>query len=255
MDTVLQVQDVAPVDLLIGTDVLVRLGFGLVRQEGGGYATNLLHAATQKAEVPLATVKLLHATRLPARHSKLVRVEVPESQRTGETRLFEPEMGALDEKELAMADAVVGIGAGGEATLVIANHGAAPVQLPVGEILGRLHPAKIVDGQQHVTGLPHIQTTAVVEEAKEESPQHIAAVQTDTAKEERRCQLLGMLKLKDPDLTEVERRQVTGLVNEHLDLFALSSTELGRTTVVEHNIDTTDHPPVKQAPRQIPFAL
>ena len=60
------------------------------------------------------------------------------SQESGETRLFKPEMVALDKKGLTMADVMVGIGAGGEATLVIANHGAAPVQLPVGEIMGRL---------------------------------------------------------------------------------------------------------------------
>ena len=71
-------------------------------------------------------------------------MEVPVSQESGETRLFKPEMVVLDKKGLTMADVMVGIGAGGEATLVIANHGAAPVQLPVGEIMGRLHPATIV---------------------------------------------------------------------------------------------------------------
>ena len=63
VDTVLQVQEGAPVELLVGTDVLVRLGFGLVRQEGGGNTTNLLSVTPEEKE-PTATVKLLHATRL-----------------------------------------------------------------------------------------------------------------------------------------------------------------------------------------------
>ena len=31
--------------------------------------------------------------------------------------------------------------------------------------------------------------------------------------------------------------------------------EVGRTNLVEHNIETSEHPPIKQPPRRIPFSL
>ena len=147
----LQVQKEVPIDLLLGTDVLGKLGFGLVQQEGERRVTNLLESpkketGAQDTGTPVAVVKLLHATRLPARHSKLIRVEIADDKRVaGDTTLFEPEVQTLKRKGLAMADAVVGFGVGGEVTLVMENHGTSPVQLPEGELLGSLHPATIVD--------------------------------------------------------------------------------------------------------------
>ena len=45
------------------------------------------------------------------------------------------------------------------------------------------------------------------------------------------------------------------LIREYADVFALDSTEVGRTEVVEHSIDTQSHPPIRQAPHRIPFSL
>ena len=50
MDTVLQVQEGALINLLVGIDILGRLNFGLVRQEGGGNTTNLLSITREKKE-------------------------------------------------------------------------------------------------------------------------------------------------------------------------------------------------------------
>ena len=99
VETFLQVQKGAPVDLLLGTDVLSHLGFSFSRLENNGKLTYLLgkpesslnvevvkEATKGSAEPELANVpeeitpstvvKLIHATRLPAHHSKLVRVSV-----------------------------------------------------------------------------------------------------------------------------------------------------------------------------------
>ena len=37
-------------------------------------------------------------------------------------------------------------------------------------------------------------------------------------------------------------------------MFALDNTELGHTSLVQHRVDTGDHPPVKQLPRRLPFS-
>ena len=36
-------------------------------------------------------------------------------------------------------------------------------------------------------------------------------------------------------------------------MFALQDSELGHTNLVEHKVDTGDHPPIKQPVRRIPF--
>ena len=52
---------------------------------------------------------------------------------------------------------------------------------------------------------------------------------------------------------------ISGLIGIQIDLgsylFTLEGEELGCTDRVTHSIDTGDHPPVRQPPRRIPFAL
>lgn len=50
-------------------------------------------------------------------------------------------------------------------------------------------------------------------------------------------------------------QQLEQFLPEHHDQFALDPLELGTTNVVTHSIDTGDHPPIRQHPRCIPFAL
>ena len=52
-----------------------------------------------------------------------------------------------------------------------------------------------------------------------------------------------------------ESMQLERLLSEHSDLFAKSPTELGKTSLVCHKIDTGDARPIKQAPRRPPMAF
>ena len=51
-----------------------------------------------------------------------------------------------------------------------------------------------------------------------------------------------------------EKEQLFALVMEYADVFSLSSSELGRTTVLKHCINTGDSQPVHLPPRRIPQA-
>ena len=181
--------------------------------------------------------------------SRVIHVGIFHDKRVArETTLIKPEVQTLNQKGLAMVDAVVGFVVGGEVTLVIENHGTSPVQLPEGELLGSLHPTIMVDK------LPQ----SVEEElgTKRKSNVQVAALQSSAVtNKERESQLLTALQLDDPEVTEDEHQQVTELVNEYADLFALSNTELGRTTIVQHDINTANHRPIKQTPHHVPFSL
>ena len=110
--TILQVQKGAPVDLLLGTDVLSQLGFALMQASKQGAATDLLQTA-DASHIPFNSVrvahqdghqpksetksiardtqvKLIQAVHLPARHSKLVHVDVADLDFDLRTCLFEP---------------------------------------------------------------------------------------------------------------------------------------------------------------------
>ena len=45
--------------------------------------------------------------------------------------------------------------------------------------------------------------------------------------------------------------QLKALIAEYRDIFALKPEELGRTGLVQHRIDTGDHPPVRQRPHRV----
>ena len=292
LETTLQVQKDAPVDVLLGTDLLRRLGFSLVCTGGDGSSTDLLQptredtlpidgehpaSSTQpedrprrpaqkpKEEMnhPEVTVHLIQEAHLPARHSRLIRAHHNASEASLQTCLFEPELAALQKKGLSMADALVE--PGDPMVLVVTNQGTEPVQLEVGDVLGRLQPAVVVEEVCEVSG-GEVSGGEVCggEGSKKElrdseaADQCVAAIQradrleSSGAREDELWKLFG---LSEKDLPSKQLEQLKEVVLTFDHLFALNSSELGCTSALTHQINTGDHPPVKQAPRRVPFAL
>ena len=78
----------------------------------------------------------------------------------------------------------------------------------------------------------------------------VASLQCD-----REANLLEQLNIQVEHWTAEQKPQLTKLITEYMDVFALNSQELGRTSLVKHVINTGDHPPVRQPVRRTPFAL
>ena len=76
-----------------------------------------------------------------------------------------------------------------------------------------------------------------------------------TDNKERNSQLLEMLDLHIEHLPEEHQRTLKDLLVKHSDIFALNATELGKTELMSHHIDTGDHPPIRQPLRKTPFSL
>ena len=85
---------------------------------------------------------------------------------------------------------------------------------------------------------------------------HTLQVETkmDSTLEERKKQLIEVLGLKPGvgGLTVEQFEQLKQLLEENHDVFSLEG-ELGCTNIVQHVIDTGDHPPIKQPIRRMPF--
>ena len=62
------------------------------------------------------------------------------------------------------------------------------------------------------------------------------------------------INLDKTDLNPNEKEKLTNLIHEFSDIFAEDASELGRTSVIKHHIDTGDHHPVRQKPYRVsPF--
>ena len=264
-------------DLLLGTDVIPRLGFALIQvsekasedllgrtpqcSEASGSCipaqeTSVLPdgrtttsdlilptSTTSKRETPSAAVRLIQATKLPGRHSKLIQAAV-QNMGTGETTLlFQPDQKVLGTKGVSVADAVVTPGK--TVTLLVSNFGCEPVQLEDGEVFGQLEPAVVMDTSLQAN---EAETSEVDSPGAGGEVGDVAAIQM--THDDRKKQLLEALCLDDVELPEDgQRAQLYSLVLEFAEGFALDQTELGCTSVVTHKIDTGDHLPIKQLPR------
>ena len=58
--------------------------------------------------------------------------------------------------------------------------------------------------------------------------------------------------LTNSSLTPAQQTQLQALLDEYRDIFALSSSELGRTNLVQHSIDTEGHAPIRLRPYRAP---
>ena len=56
------------------------------------------------------------------------------------------------------------------------------------------------------------------------------------------------------DLTQRQREELAAAIYEHRDVFSSGPTDMGRTGLVKHTIDTGDQRPVRLPPRRLPIA-
>ena len=111
-----------------------------------------------------------------------------------------------------------------------------PVLLQEGEVLGEMALIEHIDDNQ-----PNIPK--------------VAAIAREKGCSGREEELWTALDLDAADLRVTECELLHSLVMEFSDVFALNSSELGRTSITTHKIDTGDSPPLRQPPRRVPFAL
>lgn len=55
-------------------------------------------------------------------------------------------------------------------------------------------------------------------------------------------------------LTPEEQARLRCLLDEYRDIFAVQPDELGRTNIVQHHIETGNHPPIRSRPYRVPHA-
>ncbi|KFM63209.1 Retrovirus-related Pol polyprotein from transposon 17.6, partial [Stegodyphus mimosarum] len=59
--------------------------------------------------------------------------------------------------------------------------------------------------------------------------------------------------LQNAQLNDEERNAAGRVIQDLQDTFSRSSSDVDRTSLTQHRIDTVDHPPIKQQPRRLPI--
>lgn len=250
-DATLLVQKGVPQKVLLGTDVLKKLGFRMLTPDSEGGATDLLgtgnwqlQPAPEQVKLPepvhaepVTTVRLLQTCRIPARHCRLAPVEVI-GKVEGEMVMFYPAEEVMRNSGAAPTMCVTCVRGDGKTILSVENHSLHPVTLEQGEVLGTLGPA------QEVTTIGAMNANA------NEQEWYDLKVESD----ERMEQLLKELEIENT-LSDQELNQLRTVVSSFSDVFALDESELGQTDLIKHSIDTGGSRPVKQLPYRTPFSL
>ena len=114
------------------------------------------------------------------------------------------------------------------------NPGAKPVTLRKGVVAGILQPAEVLgEAEPHpskVTATPeHVHPAPV------SIPSHLQVLYADSC----------------TNLPEEDCRRLAQLLESYSDVFSTGPTDLGRTSLVQHDILLTPGPPVKQQPRRM----
>ena len=202
----------------------------------GGASPDSIDQSTQTiAEQQSGMVSLIAGVKILPRHQKLVRARVKGGGRD-EIMLFTSRNQVAD---LVIADSVVEVEEGGRVTLVVENHGGEVVRLTEGEWFGEVTPVEVVETKE-----------GEVEERV------MGRLETSSESEGKRAEkLLDQLQLQLDHLGEEDRAKLVSVLRGYTDVFALTSSELGTTSITEHSIDTGDHPPICQPLRRMPFSL
>ena len=224
-------QEKAPQDLLIGTDVLSRLKCKLT------VAGEVLELSDRETEPPTQpVVRLVKTVRIPARHAAAVEAYCEEAKGT---------LMLEDDPEMKLSVNV-------EPTLVEpSKQGRFPILLTN----PTLETVRLEAGQMVAQAIGEFDQV----DARDLQTAQVNALSVDPAlpagNKERDIELLKVLGVDSTKLALDEKDQLTRLILAYRDVFALDGEPLGATAVVEHTIDTQHATPIKQYARRIPHAM
>ena len=238
-EATVMVQEDAPQDVLLGTHCLSQLGIQLTGLEEPPHPNTLA-----ETEEPVATVKLLHSTKIPAGFGRPVRATLMEDVEAESKRLWMLEPSDdLGQQGAMMEVALVELDKKQQVTLVVNNCGRNPIHLEAGERLGTLVEVELT---------PIGEATEEVQSLSVDTLCSNRSESNNSDRDVRLCQALGVDAMR---LTLTQKDELVKLLLQYSDVFALEEDELGATSAAQHAIDTGVHPPIHQHPRRVPHAL
>ena len=218
-------------DCLLGSNVLGPLGITVCRASG-----EIMGTAPQQPEV--ASVSLVQTVRVPRKTGLFAEAEVEGQCREGEALVFEHGDRLMADHGLISHDSLVTVRPGNKIFVPLHNEEAfsrsIEKNVQVGTVV-TLNERQM--GEVEISSCNSVHSEPTVNSAHK--PRHE--------------QLLAMLNLPKDELSVVEYEKIRDFLCSNMDVFALDDTELGCTSLVQHEIDTGEHSPMKQHFRRVPF--
>ena len=243
---------------LLGMNVLPALGLTIRRANGEPVVTN------EGADPVVAHVRLIQASTVPSLKGRFLKVKVDRTlpECSGESKppiLFEPDSDTLESRGLSTQESLVTVDEDGCAWVPVQNCEGVCAHLEKGMEVGTARYVKTVVESvcDSESGVKSGEVCGIVGSVGVDQSFGKVGLGCDHVGEsvqppERIEQLIRTLELPLAKLTEEQSKQLRELVVEYSDVFALTDSELGCTGLVQHVIDTGDHPPVKQQPYRAP---
>ena len=137
---------------------------------------------------------------------------------------------------------VIDVACDGTARIIIENRTDFPFALPPGMLMGGWEPLTepVTFANETYWEYPTQTLCGAVGSEKEMDPDLLAELQATLPPEQN-------------DVSVADRAAMLRLFQKYRDVFALKSMELGRTDLVEHEIDVGDSSPIRVPPRRIPI--
>ena len=217
-----------------------------------------------------SNVSIIRSTHLPNRRTTVLEAEVTVPFANGDALLFEPTRDKALAMGLEIPDALLTQLPNGRVLIPIENHASVAARLEPRVCVGTV--VRVDDNMLHdrvALEEPAVVTAETLTETSVRQDIH-GAIPGDHGEGEvgaqcaRICdqssllvdrlqKLFDTLSLEKGSLTDDQFSCLKKLIADYSDVFALDSTELGHTDLVQHHVDTGDSQPVKQPARRVPF--
>ena len=179
----------------------------------------------------------LHVTqtvRIPAGHEMIVRAATPGTYWDSDNAnscfgLVQPlECNNLSNKEILVARSVVD--PQNSICVRLCNFGSQDQIVKEGTVVAEISPLHDAD---------------ILQPKEPDKPEHVT---TDCP-----AHVEALLKEALQEVDECDKPLISSLITQHADVFSSGETDIGRTNLVQHHIDTGNARPVKQRPRRAPI--
>ena len=253
---------------LLGMNALPALGLTMLRANGEPLIVK------QESNPGVAHVRLVEAVTVPSLKGCLMKVKAdcgcPGLRAvSGSPLLFEPRHHALEPLGLGSHESLVTVLDDGCMLVPVHNYQGTSAFLEAGMEVGSARCMEVgcalggcdmseVGGALSVGEVSEVGRTLSAGGVREVGYREVevtqcAHVDAIVCSPERSRRLLESLELPSEKLRGGQSQQLTELLTDYSDAFALCDSELGCTDLVKHSIDTGDHRAIRQQPYRVPI--
>jgi hypothetical protein len=176
------------------------------------------------ATAQVCQVKLLKDVDVPARSEHLVLAKTS-SGLNGKPVMIAPSIGEGGTPNSLLVARTVGTPVASTVVVRVCNTSEKPISLKAKQVVAEAQEVQVIEGESGVM-------------SETELPEHLTT--------------LWRTSCERGELNESVAQQLKLLLVKYSKLFASSDVDLGRTSLIQHEIETGKTPPIRQPPRRIP---